>query len=225
MLRNENEKMEQLTRKARELEEQLRSEQSQVNSLVNVNEELRSLFEQERTATGTEHHQLQDQFKSLELQTEKKFKIIKSKLFVVIGAFALDRQLFVQKHLTPLDQDSSVDDLIQRIQDYAQIKTDKENQNPRNYSTTGREKQSYILVENEAVDSHSHRQSSNHFKHKYNTHNAVSSTTGRSDKSLPEDAWRQYQKQLTTPTATRLPERSPTPQNYINQLQEDEGKE
>ncbi len=64
-----------------------------MQSLVNVNEELRQLFEQERAATAQEQTQLQDQYHQLELQTERKFKVIKSKLTVVVGAFALDRSI------------------------------------------------------------------------------------------------------------------------------------
>jgi hypothetical protein len=46
------------------------------------------------------------------LQTERKFKVIKSKLTVVVGAFALDRSIMSKMRFHPLDQDSSIDDLI-----------------------------------------------------------------------------------------------------------------
>ena len=51
-IRGEIERLDQQTRRVRELEDQLYKEQSQVQSLINVNEELRSLFEQERAAAA-----------------------------------------------------------------------------------------------------------------------------------------------------------------------------
>ena len=44
-IRSEIERLDQQTRRIRELEDLVLKEQSQVQSLVNVNEELRSLFE------------------------------------------------------------------------------------------------------------------------------------------------------------------------------------
>ena len=44
-IRSEIERLDQQTRRIRELEDLIFKEQSQVQSLVNVNEELRSLFE------------------------------------------------------------------------------------------------------------------------------------------------------------------------------------
>lgn len=81
-----------------------------------------------------------------------------------------------------MEQDASIDDLIQRIQEYAQIKIDKENQNPKNYSTIVREKQTYSLVEAEPVEEIMVRQTpqNSNLITQYITQTAVSSR-GRSD--------------------------------------------
>lgn len=92
-LKNESERLLDHTRRIRELEASLSSEKNQVQSLISVNEELRSLFEQERSAAASDNAQLQEQNEQLELTSERKLKVIKSKLTVVIGAFALDRSI------------------------------------------------------------------------------------------------------------------------------------
>ncbi len=60
-IKEESDRLDLQNRKIRELEDHLRKEQTQVQSLVSVNEELRSLFEQERDATAAENVQLQEQ--------------------------------------------------------------------------------------------------------------------------------------------------------------------
>jgi hypothetical protein len=92
-LKNESERLLDHTRRIRELEASLFSDKNQVQSLISVNEELRSLFEQERSAAASDNAQLQEQNEQLELTSERKLKVIKSKLTVVIGTFALDRSI------------------------------------------------------------------------------------------------------------------------------------
>lgn len=56
---------------------------------------------------------LEDSITQVDKQFERKMSVFKSKLMLAVGAFSVDRQ--VSKQFGSLPQESSIDDIIQRL--------------------------------------------------------------------------------------------------------------
>lgn len=99
-----------------------KKDQAQLNELIQVNEELRQLFEQERRAMNDEIQRLEDALVQVDRQFERKMSVFKSKLVLAAGAYSVDRGIVRQ--FGALSPDSTIDEIIQRLQDYAHFKVD-----------------------------------------------------------------------------------------------------
>ena len=87
MLRRDQEHSETLVERIRDLEQKQIKDKEQISNLVQVNEELRSLFEQERQALGDEIARLEDIGVQADRQFDRKMNVFKSKLMLAVGAF------------------------------------------------------------------------------------------------------------------------------------------
>lgn len=99
-----------------------KKDRAQLNELIEVNEELRLLFEQERRAMNDEIQRLEDALVQVDRQFERKMSVFKSKLVLAAGAYSVDRGIVRQ--FGALNPDSTIDEIIQRLQDYAHFKVD-----------------------------------------------------------------------------------------------------
>ena len=75
----------------------------QAKRLADLNEELRMLFDEERKAMGEEQDRLEEEMEHLHHQNERKLEMIKGKLYLLLSALSLGRQLKVERDSTSIE--------------------------------------------------------------------------------------------------------------------------
>lgn len=90
------------------LEEDIQIQCEKANRLSICNEELRDLFEQERTATNEEFRKLELTMEQNKKMHDRKLSMIKAKLYVIVSSF------FVGKD-SRIDKESSIDDMCKTL--------------------------------------------------------------------------------------------------------------
>ena len=76
----------------------------QAKRLADLNEELRMLFEEERKAMAEESDRLEDEVEQIHHQHNRKLEMIKGKLYLLLSALSLGKQLKVDRDSVTLDQ-------------------------------------------------------------------------------------------------------------------------
>lgn len=77
---------------------------NQAKRLADLNEELRALFEEERNAMTNEVERLEDEIEQVHHQNERKQQMVKGKLFLLLSALSLGKELRVDRDSSTIDQ-------------------------------------------------------------------------------------------------------------------------
>jgi uncharacterized coiled-coil protein SlyX len=82
----------------------LERQAEQAKRLADLNEELRKLFEEERKAMADEHEKLEHELEQMHHTNERKQQMLRSKLFVLISAFSVGREIRSDRERTTVDE-------------------------------------------------------------------------------------------------------------------------
>jgi uncharacterized coiled-coil protein SlyX len=96
-----------------EINDDLERQAEQAKRLADLNEELRKLFEEERKAMGEEQEKLEIEMEKMHHSNERKQSMLKSKLYVLISAFSVGKEIKVDR------EKASVDDMFKELQELA----------------------------------------------------------------------------------------------------------
>lgn len=84
--------------------EDLQRQGEQARRLADLNEELRKLFEEERKAMTDEQEKLECEIDQIHHQAERKQSMLKSKLYVLISAFSVGREIKIERETATADE-------------------------------------------------------------------------------------------------------------------------
>ena len=96
-----------------EQEADIEKHATKAKKLAQLNEELRQLFEEEREAMGDETEKLHFEIEQIHHQHERKAQMLKSKLFLLVSAFSMGRDLKLER------ERASMDDMFKELQHIA----------------------------------------------------------------------------------------------------------
>ena len=87
-----------------EINEDLERQAEQAKRLADLNEELRKLFEEERKAMAEEQEKLEAEMETIHSANERKQAMLKSKLYLLISAFSVGREIRVDRDKATIDE-------------------------------------------------------------------------------------------------------------------------
>lgn len=96
-----------------EINEDLERQAEQAKRLADLNEELRKLFEVERKVMSDEHEKLDSEMEAMHVLNERKQAMLKSKLYLLISAFSVGKEIRLEK------EKATIDDMFKELQELA----------------------------------------------------------------------------------------------------------
>ena len=85
-------------------EDEIEKYSGQAKRLADLNEELRGLFEEERKAMADEQDRIEDEIEQIHQQHERKNQMVKGKLFLLLSAMSVGREITLDRERCSVDQ-------------------------------------------------------------------------------------------------------------------------